>query len=99
VEKVRWPDVKGSDKSGLAIDGFGVSGGSLEWMNGPLERRRMACVIVGWKSPPNCECIERWVGSTWPREKNVERTLQKTGQLYGIILGVGYYYLLVKHKS
>lgn len=30
------------------------------------ERRRIACVIVGWNRPPKGECWSRWVGRTWP---------------------------------
>ena len=42
---------------------------------GPRLRRRMACVMVGWKRPPWGEWAVRCVGRTWPREKKVERRL------------------------
>ena len=46
VEKVRWPLLKGSIKSGLLSDAVGFSGGSW-FKKGPRDSRRMACVIVG----------------------------------------------------
>jgi len=75
VEKVRWPDEKGSERSGLRTDLLGFVGGSLASMKGPRESNRMAWVIVGWKRPPYSECILRCVGRTWPRVKKVESAL------------------------
>lgn len=48
-----------------------------EGMNreGPRDRRRMACVIVGWNRPPNCECALRCVGRVWPNVKKVDSPL------------------------
>jgi hypothetical protein len=75
VEKVRWLLLKGSMRSGLDGDVAGFSGWSL-LKKGPLESRRMAWVMVGWKRPPNCEWAERCVGRTWPKVKKVERPLR-----------------------
>jgi hypothetical protein len=35
----------------------------------------MAWVMLAWKRPPWGECIERWVGRTWPAVKKVARSL------------------------
>jgi hypothetical protein len=59
VENVRCPPLNGSMRSGLLSDVAGLSGGPFSSKNGPRERSRMACVIVGWKRPPNGECAER----------------------------------------
>jgi hypothetical protein len=75
VENVRCPPLKGSMRSGLLGDVIGFLGGSFSSKNGPRESKRIACVMVGWKRPPNDECAERWVGKTCPRVKNVERPL------------------------
>lgn len=75
VEKVRWPLLKGSMRSGLFREVVGFSGGSLAAKKGPRDRRRIACAMVGWKRPPNCECALRWVGSVWPKVKKVDSPL------------------------
>lgn len=53
---------------GLCEDGEVGGGGA--------ERRRMACVIVGWKRPPKGEWARRCVGRTWPMAKKVEKVLR-----------------------
>ena len=42
---------------------------------GGWESRRTASVMVGWKRPPWGEWARRWVGSVWPRLKNVVKIL------------------------
>lgn len=49
-----------------------AGGGAVK---GARERRRMACVMVGWKRPPWGEWARRWQGRVWPREKKSERIL------------------------
>lgn len=79
VEYVRMPEVKGSMISG----DLGLSEGedgpdstvNSEDENGCEDRRRIACDMVGWKSPPYCEYFVRCTGSVWPNEKNVEVAL------------------------
>ena len=74
--------MKGSVRSG----DFGLSDGEVcevlglvsKEENGCVERRRMACVMVGWKSPPYGEYLLRWIGKVWPKEKNAEVNLQNT---------------------
>lgn len=57
------------------VERAGNEDGGKVFVNGARERRRIACVIVGWKRPPWGECARRWVGRVWPREKNVARAL------------------------
>jgi hypothetical protein len=45
--------------------------------NGCADRRRIACVMVGWKGPPYCEYFMRCIGRVWPKEKNMEVALQQ----------------------
>jgi hypothetical protein len=75
------PDVKGSVMSGdLGLsDGEerAVLGLGSEEENGCAERRRIACVMVGWKGPPYCEYFVRCIGRVWPNEKNAEMALLK----------------------
>ena len=49
-------------------------------MNGLDDRRRIACVIVGWNGPPWGECLERWVGSVCPNVKNAASGLYACGE-------------------
>lgn len=79
VEYVRVPDVKGSVTSG----DFGFKDGE-EWEvfgfgsedeYGCAERRRIACVMVGWNKPPYCEYFVRCIGKVCPNEKNAEVAL------------------------
>lgn len=72
-------EVKGSIMSGDLGDmevfgGAWKSEGIVE--KGWEERRRIACVMVGWKRPPLMgEYARRWVGRTWPSVKKLERNL------------------------
>jgi hypothetical protein len=75
VENVRCPPLNGSTRSGLLSDDAGVLGAVRSSKNGPRERSRIACVMVGWKRPPNGEWAVRCVGSTCPNVKNVEMPL------------------------
>lgn len=76
VENVRCPPLKGSMRSGLFGDVVGFVGGSFSSRKGPRDRRRIACVMVGWKRPPNVEWADRWVGRTWPSVKKVDSPLR-----------------------
>jgi hypothetical protein len=65
---------------GVECDVFGIC---LVEEKGWEERRRMAWVMVGWKSPPYAECAARWVGRTWPKLKKVESALDVMSISYG----------------
>lgn len=76
---MRVPDVKGSVMSG----DLGLDDGK-EWVvlglgsweeNGCAERRRIACVMVGWNMPPYCEYFVRCIGKVCPNEKKAEVAL------------------------
>lgn len=69
---MRAAEVKGSEMSVAADSSRWMAGGAEK---GARERRRMACVMVGWKSPPCGECARRWHGRVWPSEKKRESTL------------------------
>lgn len=49
----------------------------LVGLKGGSDRRRTACVMVGWKDPPKRECSERWVGRTWPSLKKKAKGLKQ----------------------
>ena len=69
------------------METFGVEREEMVEEKGWEERRRIACVRVGWKRPPwTGEYAPRWVGRTWPREKKVERNLRREG--ISSILGI-----------
>lgn len=71
-------DENGSSRSGESRDGSpreDDSWSKAEVVEGGRERRRTASRRVGWKSPPNSECAARWVGSTWPKVKKVDKNL------------------------
>ena len=70
------PEVKGS----VILGDLGLSDGE-DWLvlgfnsdeeNGCADRRRIACVMVGWKRPPYSEYFVRCIGRVWPNEKNAE---------------------------
>lgn len=68
--------MKGSEISGLFgwRDTFDARTSAV-FEKGFEERSRMAWAIVGWNKPPYGEYADRWVGSTWPRVKNVDSAL------------------------
>jgi hypothetical protein len=73
------PEVNGSVMSGdLGFsegEEWAVLGLGSEEENGCADRRRIACVMVGWKRPPYCEYFVRCMGRVWPKEKNAEVAL------------------------
>lgn len=85
--------MKGSTISGdlgeMETSGVGRLCGVGE--KGCEERRRIACVIVGWKRPPWMgEYALRWVGRTWPTVKKVERNLQGASVSRIMAQGIGW---------
>lgn len=71
--------MNGSTRSfgGIGGDVCGGAAGDAGWLKGWEERSRMACVIVGWKRPPNLEYAARCVGRVWPSMKNVDVKLAR----------------------
>lgn len=78
--------MKGSVMSG----DFGLCDGE-EWVvlgldseeeNGCAERRRIACVMVGWNKPPYCEYFVRCIGRVCPNEKNAEVALPQSQYVF-----------------
>lgn len=77
------PPLKGSVISGDLSEGeTGVATFVGVLVKGAEERSLMASVIVGWKRPPKVECFLRWVGSTCPRVKKVDRALMVMSEIY-----------------
>lgn len=50
---------------GLGGEGW-VAEEEEEEEEGGVDRRRIACVTLGWNGPPKGECLSRWQGRTWP---------------------------------
>ena len=65
--------MEGEDKLVSVLGALGSA--ELEVLEGWSEIRRTACVMVGWKGPPNGECLRRCVGSTWPEKNQADRIL------------------------
>jgi hypothetical protein len=73
-----------------------VLGLGSEEENGCADRRRIACVMVGWKRPPYGEYFVRCIGSVWPNEKNAEEALSQAQYFFMRRIKEWFYVLVLK---